>query len=1582
MKIENISRLAKEISLQDFKDIFEGKFVGGTFSHGVICQSGNGKIISANTTAKRVLGNNIDIFLGNEKPTSSFKIILESGEQYSTNNLPSQIVFRTKKTVSRTVVGILKETSKVHWYQIVSIPKFDLDHNDIKFVITIFKDITEEENTKRKLKERIKELNAFYAISEYTQMDTKPLEVILKKIVNMLPKSWQFPAIACCRLEINGREYKSKNYQKPKMAQSAKIFVNNIISGTLEIGYLEKRTDESGETFLPEEKRLLDSIAERIGKIIEGRKNADENKQEFEFNEMANRTFNLGKWRYNIPVDKIDLDENARVHFGISKDVIGSKEFLSMIFQEDRHYFEKIFRPPKVPPENLESEFNCRIIHPGHVSALLSIRAKIEYSKTTSGLLPLCVFGISQDITEANNSIQIVQKKTRELLMLSDVNQTLLERTNELSLLHEICRICTDNGGYRMAWAGYLDNSQARIIHPVAQSNLIDANFFSKSISWSDADTNILPTGTAVRTNRPCIAQNILQDARYASLREHAKKYGYSSIIALPIKTGWNTIGVISLYSEESDAFEQSEVDLLTKLVNNLSFGIETLRTREYQQNLEKKLRRSEERYKLAQQSAHIGSWEWDVQSNEMHWSDEMYILFEKTPTDFTPTYTSLMKCILSEDRFLTASAFDDSLDTEKPFDIEFRIKDTRGNIKWINAKGNALCKAANHTSMVSGTMQDITQRKQVEEALLQSTRNYRLISEYTSDVIWVMDANTERFAYISPSAKKLLGFTSDEMLQLPLVDVLTPDSYKKIKAILVTSNPNYAHGKPAPSVILELDQIRRNKSVVPTEVTITQIIDEKGTFQVIAISRDISKRKKAEEGLREERNLFQILMDNIPDGIYFKNKKSRFIRINQALARVLRIIDPMQAIGKTDFNFFSAEHAQQAFDDEQEIIKTGQPLINIEEKETWADGSERWVSTSKLLLRNSAGEIIGTFGISHDMTNRKLTEISLQQRIKELETVYQVSNQIRTAETVQQLLEILLKETLKTINAVDGGIFLYDPSTNRLILSTTFGWFNQLAGLTLAPDEGVNGHVFSTRKPYITFEMHDDQYVALKVKDLIPTHQIGGFFPIDSNEGTIGVLDVYVPSPRKLSENDQRLLAIISQMAGNAIMHSRLTEKIKQSNLDLQEEINQRIVFQSLLAAEKELLSTTLMSIGEGVIITDKDGMIVLLNRSAEMITGLDIQDPIDKPVDQVFQLVDPISDNLIPEQIQYGHHIDIFQVLQLKQKTYRFLKRTGEKILLAVSISPLKSPEGEMMGYVIVFQDITEKQKVEAQTALSQKMEAIGQLAAGIAHEINTPIQYIGDNLIFLKKTIDKFSEIIELCQGSKNKAGQVINEENIAHLQEAARQSKLQHYISESPGAVQEALDGVERVRKIVLAMREFSHPSEKDKKLSDLNHGIETTVVISRNEWKYSASLETDLDPDLPLINCQIDEINQVILNMIINAVQAIQEKLPPGSEQKGKITITTRKGEKCVIIKITDTGNGIPVEIRQRIFDPFFTTKGIGKGTGQGLSLAHQIIVQKHHGKIDVDSIVGEGTTFTIEIPISTGGNNQDDEKKA
>jgi len=343
------------------------------------------------------------------------------------------------------------------------------------------------------------------------------------------------------------------------------------------------------------------------------------------------------------------------------------------------------------------------------------------------------------------------------------------------------------------------------------------------------------------------------------------------------------------------------------------------------------------------------------------------------------------------------------------------------------------------------------------------------------------------------------------------------------------------------------------------------------------------------------------------------------------------------------------------------------------------------------------------------------------------------------------------------------------------------------------------------------------------------------------------------------------------------------------------------------------------------------------------------------------------------VPDVIKYLLELEYAQKNHLPYRSPLIVSKSGENILLSGNITSLKAADLEEgpAGFVLVFQNINEKLKAEAQNALSQKMEAIGQLAAGIAHEINTPIQYVGDNIKFLGKAYSKYSETLAAYrQVIHEHLGKAVTQDELDQVNELALQKKVPYYENEIPKAIQESLDGTERVRKIVLAMREFSHPSEKEKKLSDINHGIETTIVISRNEWKYCADLEADLDNELPLVYCQIDEINQVVLNMIVNASQAIQEKFPPGSEQKGNILIRTRHQEDRVFITIQDTGSGIPVDIRARIFDPFFTTKGIGKGTGQGLSMAHNIVVNKHHGNIGIDSDVGQGTTFTIELPVN------------
>ena len=198
-------------------------------------------------------------------------------------------------------------------------------------------------------------------------------------------------------------------------------------------------------------------------------------------------------------------------------------------------------------------------------------------------------------------------------------------------------------------------------------------------------------------------------------------------------------------------------------------------------------------------------------------------------------------------------------------------------------------------------------------------------------------------------------------------------------------------------------------------------------------------------------------------------------------------------------------------------------------------------------------------------------------------------------------------------------------------------------------------------------------------------------------------------------------------------------------------------------------------------------------------------------------------------------------------------------------------------------------------------------------------------------------------------------------------------LPYLVEEIPRAIEQSLEGVQRVTEIVGAMRDFSHPGSDQKSLVDLNHAINNTVTVSRNEWKYVAEMELDLDPSLPEVLCIPGEINQVLLNIIVNAAHAITDALEQKNLNKGTISIATHKRDGLVAIHISDTGAGIPKDIQHRIFDPFFTTKDVGKGTGQGLAIAHRVVTEKHGGFLRFETDQNTGTTFIIELPLATAG---------
>lgn len=392
-------------------------------------------------------------------------------------------------------------------------------------------------------------------------------------------------------------------------------------------------------------------------------------------------------------------------------------------------------------------------------------------------------------------------------------------------------------------------------------------------------------------------------------------------------------------------------------------------------------------------------------------------------------------------------------------------------------------------------------------------------------------------------------------------------------------------------------------------------------------------------------------------------------------------------------------------------------------------------------------------------------------------------------------------------------------------------------------------------------------------------------------------------------------------------------------------------------------LLSSAVEQSPVSVLITDLQGRITYVNRKFTQWTGYSFEEILGKN----------------PRILKSGHTTPEEYRKMWKTITqgsewhgeFRNRKKNGELYWESAAITPIKDGSGRITHFLAIKEDTTERKIIDSQLQQAQKLEAIGQLTAGIAHEINTPMQYVGDNVTFLK---DSWAGIVQLLsvvhKMRKDGAGGALPEEPRRQLELCCQTVDLEYLEGEIPRAIEQSQDGIQRVKVIVRAMKEFSHPGSEGKSVIDINKAIETTITVARNEWKYVAEMETHFAADLPPVPCHAGQLNQVILNLIVNAVDAIRQALGERSDAKGKITITTRRQGDWAEISVRDTGTGIPETVQPRIFEYFFTTKPVGKGTGQGLALAHSTIVKKHNGKIWFETEMGRGTAFFIHLPLA------------
>ncbi|MFK7741319.1 MAG: nitrogen regulation protein NR(II) [Planctomycetota bacterium] len=308
------------------------------------------------------------------------------------------------------------------------------------------------------------------------------------------------------------------------------------------------------------------------------------------------------------------------------------------------------------------------------------------------------------------------------------------------------------------------------------------------------------------------------------------------------------------------------------------------------------------------------------------------------------------------------------------------------------------------------------------------------------------------------------------------------------------------------------------------------------------------------------------------------------------------------------------------------------------------------------------------------------------------------------------------------------------------------------------------------------------------------------------------------------------------------------------------------------------------------------------------------------------------------------------------------------GEHVPVLCSLSYL-SLSKDSSGMVCVAHDLRDKKQLELELRHAQKLESVGQLAAGIAHEINTPIQFVSNNAEFVRDSIQELATVL-MAYAQLHEAAQADRsfQTEAQRIARVMTNIDLPFLLRELPSASERTIEGTRRVAAIVRAMKSFAHPGDTEKAPHDLNEAIHSTLEVCRHEYRYVARVDLDLQP-LPDTHCNLGDVNQVLLNLIVNAAHAIKDKRGDSSEL-GVIRIHTEANESQVLIEIGDDGNGIPTDVQRRIFDPFFTTKEVGRGSGQGLAISRNLIVERHGGRISFESKPGAGSTFRVELPIT------------
>ncbi len=871
---------------------------------------------------------------------------------------------------------------------------------------------------------------------------------------------------------------------------------------------------------------------------------------------------------------------------------------------------------------------------------------------------------------ERERAEEDLRRVGRALRVLSRCNQAVIRATEEPSLLHEVCWAIVEAGEYRLAWIGLAEQDEEKTVRPVAQVGFEDGYLETVNITWADTERGRGPTGTAIRTGKPCINENVLTNPDYAPWRGEAIKRGYASSIALPLLANGQTLGALNIYAVEPDAFDVEEVKLLTELADDLAYGIVTLRTRAERKRAEEALRESEERYRdLIESTYDI------IQSVAL---DGRFVFVNRSWLE-TLGYTeaelpslNLWKIIHPESLLHCREAFSRVMAGESIKNVQatFVAKDGRAILVEGNVTGRYI---GGRLVATHGFFRDITERRRAEESLRESEDRYRDLVEHSRDLICTHDLEG-RILSSNPAAEKLLGYDQSAMLKMNLRDILVPEVRDEFDTYLaaiqrdgVVSGLMLVETSTGERRIWEYDSTLRTEGVaVPI---------------VRGMARDITDRKRVEEALRERESRYRTLVENIPQKIFTKDRNSVYVSANENFARDLGIT-PGKFVGKTDYDFFSKELADKYRADDKRIMEAGK-TEEIEEKYI-QHGQDVWVQTIKTPIEDEQGHIVGILGIFWDITERKRAEEQILSLATKLKAIARPARQMSALLDLDELTQQVVRSLQEVTGCYNANLFLLED--DGLVLAAGRGGYEggkPPLGYRLSVRQGIIGYVAQNGQPVLVSDVgQDPRHVAWEE---LPHTRSELAVPVKRGDEVLGVVDMQAMEPNAFDVVDLEALGVLADQLAVALNNARLYEETRQ------------------LAAFNESI---VQSMAEGIAVEDAEGYFTFVNPAAAAMLGYAPEELLG----QRWTVATP------PDQHAIVWAIDERRMRgEADRYELELVRKDGTRISVLVSGSS-RFEEGRFAGTLAVFTDITRRKRAE------RLLQALNQAALAMERALTT--------------------------------------------------------------------------------------------------------------------------------------------------------------------------------------------------------------------------------------------------------------------